>query len=126
MRNSPLGKALLGISRKWRKEIQTAYCSRPHIALGAVEPERGGKPESFCYSRCPQDGTRVPSGPRCHSKVAGAGSEGGLMWFWQKFCGIFLGTMDSMLQDASFQAEDTGVPSAFAVDWQLSWGGSVF
>jgi len=69
VRNSPLGKALLGISRKWKKEIQTAYCSRPHIALGAVEPERGGKPESFCYSS---------------SKAAGEDLEVGLIVCWSK------------------------------------------
>ena len=36
--------------------------------------------------------------------------------------GCFLGTWYSLLQDASCQAEDTGVPAAFDVDLQPGWG----
>ena len=32
-----------------------------------------------------------------------------------------MGTLDSLLQDASCWAEDTGIPSALDVDWQPGW-----
>ena len=50
----------------------------------AAEPERRGKPESCCQSRCPKDSARSPSGPRYSSKAAGPGSEVGLMLCWVK------------------------------------------
>ena len=36
--------------------------------------------------------------------------------------GCFLGTWHTLLQDASCQAEDKCIASAFDVDWQPGWG----
>ena len=49
-----------------------------YAALVAAELERG-RPESRCYSGCPQEGPIVHISPMCSSKAAGAGSEEGLM-----------------------------------------------
>ena len=68
--------------------------------------------------------TQVPfQGCRCRLRSGGWCGVGSTHSNHQKVCVIFLGTRDSLLQDASFQAEDTGVPSSFAVDWQPGWGG---
>ena len=41
-------------------------------------------------------------------------------------CSCFQGTWGSLLQHASYQAEGTCIPSAFTVEWQHVWGGSLF
>ena len=48
----------------------TSILPKAKAAWGAAVPERGGTPESCCWHRCPQDGTRGPSGSRCSSKPA--------------------------------------------------------
>ena len=67
---------LVGFTNHWDMmgTPQPAFWLRLMQHLGVAEPERGGKPDSWHQ----QDGTRVPSGPRCCCKPAGAGSE--LVW----------------------------------------------
>ena len=103
---------------------KTNIIPKVNVTLGAAKPEREGQNESGYYSRCPQDGPRVPSGHRFSSKAAGTCSKVGLMVCVQtqskhpEVWGCFLEDRfgDPILQDASCHAEDTGVPSAFAVD----------
>ena len=100
----------------------TSILPKAKAAWGAAVPERGGTPESCCWHRCPQDGTRGPSGSRCISKTACPASEFWCMVFWaeptaitQRFHVMFWAP-GTLLQDASCQAEDTGVPLVLHVD----------
>lgn len=115
-----------------------------NAAPGTAEPERG-KPARGCSSRCPHEGARAPSGPRCGSEEeAGTGESckapNGQAPPWggwsversaptastQRMCGCVLGPRDSLLQDTSCQAEGRGVPSGFGGGWAAWWGGSGF
>ena len=60
-------------------------------------------------------------GDRCRLRVVVDGVLGGTHIKHQWLVFFFLGTWGSLLQDASLQAEDIGVPLAFAVDWQPGW-----
>ena len=122
----------------------TVLWAPDNAAPGTAEPERG-KPARGCSSRCPHEGARAPSGPRCGSEEeAGTGESckapNGQAPPWggwsversaptastQRMCGCVLGPRDSLLQDTSCQAEGRGVPSGFGGGWAAWWGGSGF
>lgn len=139
------GRALLGLSRERVGEGEPTVLWAPdNAAPGTAEPERG-KPERGCSSRCPHEGARAPSGPRCGSEEeAGTGESckapNGQAPPWggwsversaptastQRMCGCVLGPRDSLLPDTSCQAEGRGVPSGFGGGWAAWWGGSGF
>ena len=131
--NSPLGRAFLGISRKQGRKSNENNCPRPMQSQWLLS-QREEENLSHSYSWCPQESPIVPTRSMYCSKAAGASSEVGLMLGWaeptastQMFFGCFLDTTwYSLLQDASFQAEYTGVPSVFLVGLAAWLGGIMF
>ena len=60
-------------------------------------------------------------GCRCRLSVAVDGVSGGTHSKHPEFWSCFLGGWDSLLQDASCQAEDRGVSSGCVVGWPPGW-----
>ena len=116
-RNSPLGMDLLGISGKWRRGIQPAYCLRT-IARERRKTWQLLLKQMSTRWRQSTFWTQV-QGCRCTLRGRLHGEFGGIRP--ERF-GFIFRAAGTLFQDASCQAEDTGVPSAFGVDWQSGWG----
>ena len=79
---SPLGRALLGISRKRKKEIQTAHCSRPMQPWGLwsqrEEENLRVAVRADVHKMAPESFLDPGAMPRLQVQA-----QKGLMWCWQ-------------------------------------------
>ena len=131
-RKNPLGRALLGISWKWGKAIQGAYCLWPMQPQGLLsqgeEENLRGAVRADVHMRAPEYLLDLGAGPRLQVQAQ--------RWGW--FCleqnpqqaprgfSVVSWAPGTLLQNASCQAEDTGVSSAFWGGLGTCLGGSVF
>ena len=80
---SPLGRAHVGISRRWRKETRPAYGPWPMHPWGLLnQRERDEENLRVSASANVNKMTRIFSACRCSSKPRGAGFEVWLMVCW--------------------------------------------
>lgn len=139
MKDSPLGREVLGIARKWRKRIHPACCPGPLQAPTLNPCSRGGaggllspREEAVLRGAVRDDGHKAAPedllGP-----AAFEGSRGGPR-SWEDWVlgrtdseppevwGRFLGTWETRLQDASRPAVPSALDVAFGSLLGWPWG----